>query len=383
MKTLKALGALALAAGIALSGGSGSAEAKTDDGKWKIFLSMSYVGNEWQTEAANIVKAVAASADYKDRVDLEVQVAGTDAQKQIQQINAMVQAGADAIILFPISPTALNSTIRNACRRGVKVFAYIGEVTEKCAYNLVIDEKGAGSIPAQWMADQLGGKGNIVMVMGVPGTSVDQKRNEGALEVFEKYPEINVIAKVVGMWSQATARSELTKLTATTPWSDIDGIWTQTGCYAAGSLQDEAGIPDDQKRPCSGEASNGDRIQMLKKGAPVEGATGTYRPMGYPGFTYAAPLYYGGLQLTRAVALLEGGPEPEHMDVQPLPYFVNDATHEGIKLCLEGTWEEMNTTGCNAFQPALITNPAWFSALYSKDLPMIGVKAALDGTPEY
>ena len=52
---------------------------------------MSYIGNDWQDEAANMLKALAASNEYKDKVDLKVQVAGPNAQKQIQQINAMVQ----------------------------------------------------------------------------------------------------------------------------------------------------------------------------------------------------------------------------------------------------------------------------------------------------
>ncbi|MBV5324652.1 MAG: substrate-binding domain-containing protein, partial [Rhodospirillaceae bacterium] len=76
--------------------------------KFKIFLSMSYIGNDWQAEAANMIKAMAASSTYRDKVDLQVQVAGPNAQRQIQQINAMVQAGAQAIIVYPISPTALN-----------------------------------------------------------------------------------------------------------------------------------------------------------------------------------------------------------------------------------------------------------------------------------
>src|ERR1700744_568004 len=72
--------------------------------KYKIFLSMSYVGNDWQSEAANMIKAAAATPALRDKVDLEIQVAGTDAQKQIQQINSMVQAGAKAIIVYPVSP---------------------------------------------------------------------------------------------------------------------------------------------------------------------------------------------------------------------------------------------------------------------------------------
>ena len=73
---------------------------------YKIYLSMSYIGNDWQAESSNAIRAMAASTEMKDKVSLEVQVAGPNAQKQIQQINAMVQAGAQAIIIFPISPTA-------------------------------------------------------------------------------------------------------------------------------------------------------------------------------------------------------------------------------------------------------------------------------------
>lgn len=49
---------------------------------------MSYIGNDWQAQAANMLKALAAHPDYADKLDLKVQVAGPNAQKQIQQINA-------------------------------------------------------------------------------------------------------------------------------------------------------------------------------------------------------------------------------------------------------------------------------------------------------
>jgi ribose transport system substrate-binding protein len=39
---------------------------------------------------------------YRDQMDFHVQVAGPVAQRQIQQINSMVQAGANAIIIYPI-----------------------------------------------------------------------------------------------------------------------------------------------------------------------------------------------------------------------------------------------------------------------------------------
>ncbi len=110
---------------------------------YKVYLSMSYIGNDWQAEAANMVKAMAAYMG-PEKVSLEIQVSGPNAQRQIQQINAMVQAGANAIVVYPISPTALNQAIKNACDKGSVVVAYDSIVTEPCAYNTTIDQDAAG-----------------------------------------------------------------------------------------------------------------------------------------------------------------------------------------------------------------------------------------------
>ena len=109
----------AVAAGAAASVVSSAAAA---DGKFPVYLSMSYVGNGWQSQATNMISAMAKY--YSDKIDLHIQVAGPVAQRQIQQIDSMVQAGAKAIIVYPISPTALNAAIKNACDKGVVVFAY-------------------------------------------------------------------------------------------------------------------------------------------------------------------------------------------------------------------------------------------------------------------
>jgi ribose transport system substrate-binding protein len=337
---------------------------------------MSYIGNDWQAEAANMLKAMAASSTYRDKVDLEVQVAGPNAQRQIQQINAMVQAGAQAIIVYPISPTALNQVVKNACAKGVVIVAYDSIISEPCAYNVHIDQKAWGRQSAEWLVDHMGGKGNVVMVTGVPGTTVDTLRNEGAKEVFAKHPDIHVIAEVNGMWSQAVARTELTKLVATKPWDQIDGLWMQAGCYTANSMQNEAGIPDDKLRPCAGEASNGGRIQMLPVGTAVEGASGTYRPMGAKRWSSGSQNFTGALALTLAVKKLEGKEIPA---LTTVPQTI--VTNKNVKLCKEGSWEEMKA-GCNVFQPSIIANPGWFASVYSETTPEIGLNAALVGQPE-
>jgi len=346
------------------------------DKKFDVYLSMSYIGNDWQAEAANMVKAMAAHKNFVNKVNLQVQVAGPNAQRQIQQINAMVEAGAQAIVVYPISPTALNGVVKNACAKGVTIIAYDSVITEPCAYNVSIDQEEAGRVTAEWLVKKLNGKGNIVVITGVPGTSVDTLRTKAAKEVFAKNPGIKIVAEAVGMWSQAVARTELSKILATHNWDQIDGLWMQVGCYTANSMQIEAGHKEADLKPCAGEGSNGGRIQMLPINTQVEGANGTYRPMGAPRISYASPPYSGALALKLAVEKLEGKQIPK-LSKLPLPI----VTNETIKLCKEGTWAEMKA-GCNAFLPSLVPNPGWFASIFSEQTPEVGFEAALVGQPE-
>ncbi|SNZ19317.1 sugar ABC transporter substrate-binding protein [Cohaesibacter gelatinilyticus] len=344
--------------------------------KYDVYLSMSYIGNDWQAEAANMVKAISAHPNYADRVNLQVQVAGPNAQRQIQQINAMVQAGADAIVVYPISPTALNNVVKNACDKGVTIIAYDGEISEPCAYNVTIDQLEAGKATAQWLAARLGGQGDIVLMTGVPGTSVDAARTAAAKQVFEQYEGINIVGEAIGMWSQAVARTELSKILATRDWGDIDGLWMQVGCFTANSMQLEAGISNDALLPCAGEGSNGGRVQMLPEGTEVEGANGPYSPLGAPRISYASPPYSGAMAFKLAVDILDGK-EVANLTTLPLPL----VTNETVKLCDTGSWEEQKA-GCNAFLPSLVSNPGWFASIFSDELPEVGLNAALVGQPE-
>ncbi len=373
--TLKGICVAALAAVAGLTISTAGALAKGPP--YKVYLSLSYTGNDWQSEAENMIRALAASNRMKDKVKLEVEVSGANAQKQSQQINAMVQAGADAIVMYGSSETLLNGAIKNACDKGVVVFAYDSFVSEPCAYNVTTDAKAFGRTLADWLVKAMHEKGNVVMITGVPGFSTDTARNNAAKAVFAKYPNIKVIASVPGMWSELVLRSELSKVLATKSWDDIDGLWIQVGCYTASAMEDEAGIPDNKKRPCAGEATNGHRLQMLPAGTPVEGAAGAYRPMGYPSISVTSGPFEGALALQYAIDVLEGK-KHEHLTIVKIPAVTSDTA----KLCKTGTWQEMHDTGCNVFSPKVVTNPGWFASIYSPELPGIGLQAALHGKPE-
>ncbi|MBM3483364.1 MAG: substrate-binding domain-containing protein [Alphaproteobacteria bacterium] len=363
----------ALSAAAAFGLGADHAEAKTKDGKYLIYYSMSYVGNAWQTEAKNAVTAMSKTAAYKDRVELRTQAAGANAQKQIQQMNAMIQAGADAILAFPISPTALNGVIKNACEKGV-VVVVINGVTEPCAYVVKVDGVKLGAERTEWVIKQLGGKGNIVAITGVPGVSYNEEHHQGFKETVAKYPDIKVIGELVGMWDQSLARVKMKEFLATHKWEDIDGIVAQTGCYTLSLMQVEDGYyPKNPVIPCSGESSNGGRLQMLPPDSNVEGA------LGRAGLSSGSGLWAVAYLLKVAVDVLDGKKPASN------PIFYNDAivhvTKDNVKICESGTAAEF-AAGCNTIAPGIVP-PDYAIDFWSPNTPELGFSSALLGEPDY
>ena len=283
---------------------------------FKIALSMSYVGNDWQIEAKNLVTAEAKTPPYNREVQLHTYVAGAagaggaDINSQIEQMQQMIASGYDAIITFPISPDALDPTIKQACDRGIIVIAYDGAVTEPCAYNVHINQFQAGKFTAQWLAKALHGKGNIVEANGVPGTSVDTLRRAGAASVWKQHPGIHVIAQFPGNWDQADTQQGMARVLGAD--HDIQGVWGQVGF---GILQAYRAAGR-KLVPTTGESENGFRAAMASHQVD--------------GISYGSPPYTGAYALKEAVAILQGKHMPKLMQV-PLP--LNTASQ--LKRCTD------------------------------------------------
>src|SRR5258707_8507358 len=158
--------------------------------KYKVFLDMSYSGNTWQAAAANGIKALAATPPYDKLIEFKTIISGTDVQKQISDIQSMVAAGAKAIILYPLSPTALNRAIQQASKKGALGFTYDSTVTEPLAYNVSNITAHYGANPAQRMVNKLGGNGEIIFNHFVAGTAVTKTYADPLYPTIKNYSRI-------------------------------------------------------------------------------------------------------------------------------------------------------------------------------------------------
>src|SRR6516162_11421409 len=198
------------------------------DKKFTIGLSNGWIGG-WRTQMVD--EAVETAKKWKDAgVDVEtiVQSQTEDVQAQIATIRNFIQQRVDAIIVNPNSPTALPPVFAQAKKAGILVLATDGEVVSKDAIFVGIDQKGLAEQSMQWLADKLGGKGNIVVIHGVAGHPANQARAAGVKAVLAKYPGIKMLNEANADWDNSKSQQVMKTLLATYP--NIDGVWVTNGC---------------------------------------------------------------------------------------------------------------------------------------------------------
>ena len=237
----------------------------------------------------NFMQAYAAK-NLKGKVSLTVNNSGTDAQKQIAVIGDMISDKVDAILVNPSSDTALDPILEEACKQGILVIAFDQPVTAPCAYVVAVDFTEIGQIHAQWLADTLGGKGNVVINRGVSGFPADTNMNEGMHGVLDKYPDIKVVGEVYGKWDNAVSQQELTKVLTAQPRSTASS--TSTAPTARCRRCSTSNRP---LVPMSGQGENGWRMAMLD-----------YKDKGLKGVSAGDPAVIGAYALKIAAEILDG-----------------------------------------------------------------------------
>jgi len=196
---------------------------------WKIGYASSYAGNTWR---ANVMERLQNEIIPKwQKLGLISEVVITqsnlDDATQIQQMRQLVDQGVDAIIVCCSNPTSLNQTVEYAYQKGVPVFSGIGYLTSPYSVNSSANFVVGGNMLGEWMAKELGGKGNVLVVQGIPGTSASDSQDKGALAALAKYPDIQVVGTIAGMWTDQVAQAEIQKWLATNP-GQLDGIIIQS-----------------------------------------------------------------------------------------------------------------------------------------------------------
>ncbi|MFL5953294.1 MAG: substrate-binding domain-containing protein [Gaiellaceae bacterium] len=308
--------AVAAAAVLVLSAVAGASSDKTaSKGPWVIGLSNGYYGNGARVQLEAEVKALAAQSPYKGMIKkLVINNAGTSVAAQISAVDQMIAQHVDAIILDSNSLTGLNPAIAAAHKKGIPVVASNDKVSSPLAYQVETVGTKFGATMMTAFAKLLHGKGNIVILRGLPGNAVDAAEAAGFHSALKKNPNIHVLKETYGQWDDGQAQKVMADLLSR--YQNIDGVFTEGG-MEQGVVRAYVAAHRDFV-PVSGTDENGFACQLKQ-----------YNSKGLEGVQVSTAMWADAVALKQALAILQGKKVPHFIPGS----FVVWNTAQSIKQC--------------------------------------------------
>ncbi len=287
------------AATISIAASFASAVYADGHNAYTIGVSNTVQGNGWREQ---MICAMQAQALVEGEVaNLIVAHRNTDSAGQLEDINNLIEAGVDAIVLNPSNPDALNSALESAMAQDIVVVAVDAGVTAEGAYILSNNQEEYAYLGAKWLFEQLGGSGDVVYMRGIAGVSADTDRDNGFKRALAESPGINVVHEVFTGWQQDQGKQQMFDFLAT--GIPFDGVWTSGIDNVIVDAFVESGA---ELVPIVG-ADNAGFVQYLTE---VEGLTGA---------AVTNPGSVGGAGIALAVDILNGeAPDSKTVLVDPV-----------------------------------------------------------------
>lgn len=173
-----------------------------DDGKVKIGVSIANFDDTFLTYMMDGMKAYAA--DHADEIEITFVDAKEDVAKQADQVDNFLVQQMDAIIVVPVDTSATNP-ITNAAIEAETKLVYVNrrpsDLPEGTFY-VGSEEIVAGRLQMEYLADALGGEGQVAILMGKLDNEGALLRTEGNKEIAEGFPGIEIVDEQTGLWQR-------------------------------------------------------------------------------------------------------------------------------------------------------------------------------------
>lgn len=156
------------------------------------------------------------------------------ASEQANQLQDMLTVNKiNALVIFPLESAALTQPVAQVKSKGVYVTVVDRGLTNTAAQDAYVagDNTAFGKLPAEYLAKQLNGKGNIVVLRGIP-TTLDNERFDAFSAVMKAHPEIKILDAKYGNWNRDDAFKVMQDYL--TRFRQIDAVWAADDDMAVG-----------------------------------------------------------------------------------------------------------------------------------------------------
>jgi ribose transport system substrate-binding protein len=210
-------------------------------------------------------------------ISVIVKTAGSPAEQANQVQDLQTVSKIDTLVILPFESAPLTRPVAQVKGKGVFVTVVDRGLTDPSAQNAYVagDNPGFGKVAAEFMAKSLGGKGNVVILRGIP-TVIDNERVDAFNAVMKGHPNIKVLDAKHGNWNRDDAFKVMQDYL--TRFKQIDAVWASDDDMAVGVQRAITQAKRSDVKLVLGGAGSKDYIKKVMDGDPVVTADVTYSP---------------------------------------------------------------------------------------------------------
>ncbi|OWY39036.1 D-ribose ABC transporter substrate-binding protein RbsB [Xenophilus sp. AP218F] len=213
-------------------GSSGEASAPAADGKITVGLAVSTLNNPFFVA----LRDGAAAEAKKEGINLITVDAQDDPAKQQASVEDLIQKKVNVILINPTDSAAVANVVKEATDKGIKVVSLDRSVNGAAvSAHIASDNIAGGMMAAEFLLQKLGGKGRVVELEGIPGSSAARERGEGFHQVVDKKAEVKLVAKQPADFDRAKGLSVMENIIQGN--KDIQGVFAHNDEMALGALK--------------------------------------------------------------------------------------------------------------------------------------------------
>lgn len=187
--------------------------------------------DEWRHKMNN---EIVREALFYDGVEVEIRTAKDNNRNQIADIKYFIDKKVDLLIVAPNEAAAITPVVEKAYRQGIPVVMIDRKIlSDKYTAFVGADNYEIGKDVGQYILNRLHGKGKVLEITGLEGSTPAMERHKGLTDVLKEEPGIEITASVDGAWLQSVAGEKMDSVFQTN--KNIDLVFAQNDRMAIGA----------------------------------------------------------------------------------------------------------------------------------------------------
>ena len=172
----------------------------------------------------------------KEGINLITVDAQDDPAKQQASVEDLIQKKVSVILINPTDSAAVANVVKEAVGKGIKVVSLDRSVTgADVSAHIASDNVAGGKMAGEFLLEKLGGKGNIVELEGIAGSSAARERGQGFHQVVDGKADVKLLAKQPADFDRAKGLSVMENIIQGN--KGIQGVFAHNDEMALGAVK--------------------------------------------------------------------------------------------------------------------------------------------------